>query len=251
MKGKTPFKTELIEGILTITLNGSEAQHPLGLACLDALKETIQEVYDNSAIKSVVITGAGEDIFSTGTAPQEIYALNELNGRKFTERGQETFALIENCHKPILAAINGAALSGGFSLALACHLRIASENATFGFPEVATGMIPSFGGTQRLTHLVGKTKSLELMMTGEQLTAEAAKTLGVISYVVPHKEDLMRSSRALLEKIMVHAPLIVGMLVNCTNAAYNPEENGYQTEANSFAHCCKFEEPKEESPRLG
>ncbi len=245
MENLASFDTELAEGILTITLNSPETHNSLSAACINALREVMQEVYDNSDIKSVVITGAGEDTFATGTAPNEIQALNELNGRKFAEHGQETFALIENCHKPILAAINGAARSGGFSLALACHLRIASENATLSFPEVAMGIIPGFGGTQRLTHLIGKTKALELMMTGEELTAAEAKVLGLVSYVASYKEALMKKSRALLQKIMAHAPLAVGMLVNCTNAAYNPDEDGYQTEANSFAHCCQTEDLKE------
>src|SRR3569623_3037206 len=183
MENLASFETELAEGILTVTLNSPETHNALSTECIDALRKIVQEVYDNGDIKSMVITGAGEDAFSTGTAPSEIRALNELNGRKFAERGQEIFALIENCHKPILAAINGTASGGGFSLALACHLRIASENATFNFPEVAMGIIPSFGGTQRLTHLIGKTKALELMMTGEYLTAAEAKALGIVSYV--------------------------------------------------------------------
>jgi enoyl-CoA hydratase len=245
MEKSVSFETELAEGILTITLNSPETDNSLSSACIDALREVMQEVYDNSDIKSVVITGAGASIFATGTTPSEIQALNELNGRKFAEHGQETFALIENCHKPILAAINGAAIGGGFALALACHLRVAVAHATFSFPEVAMGIIPGFGGTQRLTHLIGKTKALELMMTGEQLTAVEAKDLGVISHVASHKEALLQKSRALLHKIMAHAPLAVGMLVNCTNAAYNPDEDGYQTEANSFAHCCKTDDLEE------
>ena len=245
MENIASFETELTEGILVITLNSPETHNALSTTCIDALREVMQEVYDNSDIKGVVLTGAGEYTFATGTTPSEIQALSELNGRKFAEHGQETFALIENCHKPILAAINGTARGGGFSLALACHLRMATENATFSFPEVAMGIIPGFGGTQRLTHLIGKTKALELMMTGEQLTAAEAKGLGMVSYVANHKEALMEKSSALLHKIIAHAPLAVGMLVNCTNAAYNPNENGYQTEANSFAHCCKTEDLKE------
>jgi enoyl-CoA hydratase len=245
MENLASFETELAEGILTITLNSPEMRNPLSTVCIDALREVMREVYDNSEIKSVIITGTGEAIFATGTAPKEIQALNELNGRKFAEHGQETFALIENCHKPVLAAINGAAVGGGFALALACHLRMAVGHATFSFPEVAMGIIPGFGGTQRLTHLVGKTKAIELMMTGEQLTAAEAKDLGIVSHVVGHKEALLQESRALLHKIMAHAPLAVGMLVNCTNAAYNPDEDGYQTEANSFAHCCKTDDLKE------
>jgi enoyl-CoA hydratase len=245
MDKKASFETTLAEGILTIMLDSPEERNALSTACIDALREVMQEVYDNSEIKSVVITGAGDDIFATGTSPKEIQTLNELNGRKFAEHGQETFALIENCHKPILAAINGAAIGGGFALALACHLRMAVAHATFSFPEVAMGIIPGFGGTQRLTHLIGKTKALELMMTGKQLAAAEAEELGIISHVASHREDLLQKSRELLHTIMAHAPLAVGMLVNCTNAAYNPDEDGYQTEANSFAHCCKTDDLKE------
>jgi len=245
MENLKSLETELEGGILTITFNNPETNNAFTTDYIDALQEIMQEVYDNSDIKSVVITGAGEEAFITDTAPQEIQELNELNGRKFAEHGQEVLALIENCHKPILAAINGAAIGAGFELALACHLRIASESATFRFPEAAIGLIPSFGGTQRLTHLIGKTKALELLMTGEELTAAEAKKLGVISYVASYKEALMKKSRELLQKIMAHAPLAVGMLVNCTNAAYNPDESGYQTEANSFANCCKTEDLQE------
>jgi len=239
------FEIELSEGIFTVTLNSLKGHNVLSAQHIEELRTIIQEVYDNSDIKSVIITGAGEETFATGATPEEIRELSELNGRKFAEHGQETLALIESCHKPILAAINGHAVSGGFELALACHLRIASENATFSFPEVSLGIIPGFGGTQRLTHLIGKTKALELMMTGEQITAVEAKKLGIVSYVVSYKEALMKKSQEILQKIMLHAPLAVGMLVNCSNAAYNPDEDGYQTEANSFANCCKTEDLKE------
>lgn len=245
MEKSLSLETDLLGGILTITLQGSETNNSLSTACIHALNEAIQEVYDNSDIKSVIITGAGETTFATGATPQEIQMLNELNSRKFAEQGQETLALIENCHKPILAAINGAAIGGGFELAMACHLRIATENATFSLPAVATGIIPSFGGTQRLPHLIGKTKALELMMTGGELTAMEAKELGMVNYVTSYKEAAMKKSRELLQKIMTQAPLAVGMLVNCTNAAYNPHEDGYQTEANSFANCCKTKDFEE------
>lgn len=246
MENRVPLETELSEGILTLTL------HNYGLSTIgiDALRELIQEVYDNSEINSVVITGAGEDTFAVGTTPAEMQTLNELNGRKFAEHGQEVFALIENCHKPILAAVNGAAHGEGFSLALACHLRVASENATFSFPEVAMGTIPSFGGTQRLTHLIGKAKALECMMTGKPLTAAAAMTWGIVNYVENHREALIQKGKVLLKKITAQAPLAIGMVINCVNAVYNPHEDGYQTEANSFAHCCKTDDLKEGTAAL-
>ena len=237
--------TDLEAGILIITLNNSEKLNALTTQSINELRTVIQEVYDNSDIKSAIITGAGEEAFSMGADAQEIRELNELNGRKFAENGQEAFSLIENSHKPILAAINGYALGGGCELALACHLRVASENATFGFPEVNRGIIPGFGGTQRLTYLAGKTKALELLMTGDSFTAAEAKEIGLVSHVVSYREAVIKKSKEILHKIMANAPLAVGALVNCTNAAYNPHEDGYQTEANAFANCCKSEDFKE------
>lgn len=165
--------------------------------------------------------------------------MNELNARKFAENGQEVFALIENCPKPIIAAINGYALGGGCELALACHFRLASENAILGFPDIAYGIIPGFGGTQRLTKLIGRTKALELLMTGKCISAEEAEELGLVSDVISYKEEMIKKGREWINKIMVNEHLTVGMLVSCVNAAQNPDEEGYQTEANCFANCFK------------
>jgi len=237
--------TELESGMLIITLNKPEKSNTLTMQTMHELRTVIQEVYDNPDIKSALITGAGEEVFSIGEDVHEIQELNELNGRKFAENGQETFALIESCHKPIIAAINGKALGGGCELALACHLRIATENAIFGFPEVMRGYIPGFGGTQRLTYLLGKTRALELLLTGDTFSAAEAKDIGFINHIVSYKEAVIKKSKEILHKIMANAPLAVGALVNCTNAVYNPHENGYQTEANAFANCCKSEDLKE------
>ena len=233
--------TELDENILTITLNRPDKLNTLTTQSINELRLVIQKVYDDTNVKSVIITGAGE-AFSVGEDWQELQELNELNGRKFAENGQETFALIESCHKPILAAINGAALGGGCELALACHLRIASEEAVFGFPEVTRGIIPGFGGTQRLTHLIGRTKALELLITGIKFSALEAKEIGLINHVVSYKEAVIKKSRSILSTIMANAPLAIGALIDCTNAACNPDEDGYQTEANAFANCCKSED---------
>ena len=228
-----------------ITLSDTRRHNALGTECINALREVIQEVYDNDDIKSAIITGAIENIFAIGAPLEEIKELNEVNSRKFAENGQETLALIENCHKPILAAINGQAHGGGVELALACHLRVASENATFQFPEVSMGLIPSFGGTQRLTHLIGKTRASELLMTGTEITAAEAKDIGIVGRVVSYPDAMLKKGKEILHKIMSNAPLAVGMLVHCTNAASNPNEDGYQTAANSFANCCKTEDFQE------
>lgn len=234
--------TDLEEDILTITLNKPEKLNALTAQTINELRTVIQQIYDDNSIKSAIITGAGEEAFSVGVDLNELQELSELNGRKFSENGQETFALIENCHKPILAAINGDALGGGCELALACHLRVAVESANFGFPEASRGIIPGFGGTQRLTYLVGKTKALELLLTGDNFPAIEAKEMNLVSHVVSYKEAAIKKSRELLHKIMENAPLAIGAIINCTNAVYNPDEDGYQTEANAFANCCKSED---------
>ena len=241
MKSLECLKTELKEGILTIMLRNAKKLNALTTQSINELRDAIQEVYDNSEIKSVIITGAGEKSFVSGADVKEVAGLNEVNGRKFSENGQEVFNLIENCPKPILAAINGYALGGGCALALACHLRVAAENAKFGFPEVSLGTIPGFGATQRLSFLVGKAKTFEIMMTANTLTAAEAKKIGLVNQVVnaKTKDELLEKSKVILKSIMSNAPLAVGMLISCVNAVYHTNEDGYQTEANSFANCCK------------
>ena len=245
MENTESLQTCLEEDILIITFNTPSQVNALTEKSIHKLQEAVQEVYDNSEIKGAIITGEGEEAFATGTETKELLKLNELNARKFAENGQEVFALIENCPKPILAAINGYALGGGCELALACHFRLASENAILGFPEIAFGIIPGFGGTQRLTNLIGRTKALELLMTGKCITAEEAEEMGLVSDVVSYKEEMIKKGREWINKIMVNEPLAVGMLVNCVNAAQNPEEDGYQTEANCFANCFKTASFKE------
>lgn len=232
-------------GILTITIDRVEKLNSLNVDTVEELRIAIQKVYDDKDIKGVIITGRGEKAFVAGADIKEISELNEVNGRKFSENGQEVFALIENCHKPVLAAVNGYALGGGCELAMACHIRIATENAKFGQPEVSLGIIPGYGGTQRLTQLVGKGKAAELLMTGDMITAQEAKKMGLVNHLVPNKEALMEKCEEILEKIISKAPLAVGMIVTCLNAFYTHDENGFQTEANSFASCCKSEDFKE------
>jgi enoyl-CoA hydratase len=233
------------EGVLFLTIERPESLNALNTETIDELREIMQRVYDNKAIKGVVITGSGDKAFVAGADIKEIAALNELNARKFAESGQEVFSLIENCEKPVIAAINGFALGGGCELAMACHIRVASENAKFGQPEVNLGIIPGYGGTQRLTQHIGKGKAMELMMTGDMIGAQEAKSLGLVNHVVSDKEALLQLAEKILRKIIAKAPLAIGMIVNCVNAYFSDEENGYQTESNSFSHCVNTEDFKE------
>ncbi|MEQ8715454.1 MAG: enoyl-CoA hydratase-related protein [Cyclobacteriaceae bacterium] len=235
----------LKEGILTVTINRETQLNALNHDTLAELKETFQSIYDDKDIKGVILTGAGEKAFVAGADIKEFAEVNEVNGRKFSESGQEIFDLIENCHTPVIAAVNGFALGGGCELAMACHVRLASANARFGQPEVNLGILPGYGGTQRLTQLVGKGKALELMMTGDMINAEEAKDLGLVNHVFPDKETLIEKSHEMLMKITSKAPIAIGLVIDCVNAVFNKEENGYQTEANAFARCCGTEDFKE------
>lgn len=228
-------------GILTVTINRAEKLNALNIDTIREIKNAIQYVYDTESIKGAIITGAGPKAFVAGADITEIAELSEVTARSFAERGQEVFAMIERSNKPVIAAVNGFALGGGCELAMACHIRVASENARFGQPEVNLGIIPGYGGTQRLTQLIGKGKAMELMMTADMVNAQEAQQLGLVNHVVP-QEQLMAKSVEIMEKIMSKAPLAIGLVIECVNAVFNNDENGYQTEANAFARCCTSED---------
>ena len=250
MEKTESLQSNLEDGILTITLQSESKSFTLTEKNLNELRSAIQEVYDNDAIEGAIITGEGDEIFALGTHVSELLKLNELNARKFAENGQEVLAFIEDCPKPILAAINGYAFGSGFELALACHFRFASENAVLAFPEIKYGIIPGFGGTQRLTLLLGKTKALEYLMTGKRINAEDAERMGLVSGVVSYKEEMLKKAKKWLTVISNNDDLALGMLVNCVNAAENPDENGFQSEANGFANCFKVPELKKKLMEL-
>lgn len=239
------LELENINGILRLTINRPEKMNALNVQTVQELREAFQLIYDDKKIKGVIVTGAGEKAFVAGADIKEIAALNELNGRKFAENGQEVFSLIENCPKPVLAAIDGYALGGGCELAMACHIRIATVQSNFGQPEVNLGIIPGYGGTQRLTQLIGKGRALEFMMTADLISAKYARKIGLVNHVVKDKEELFVKCDEILTKIISKAPLAISMVISCVNAAFDPEEKGYQTEANSFASCCKSEDFEE------
>ncbi|RIJ43134.1 enoyl-CoA hydratase/isomerase family protein [Pontibacter oryzae] len=232
---------DLQNGILTITINRADKLNALNIETIQEIRNAIQQVYDDSDIKAAIITGAGPKAFVAGADITEIAELSEVTARSFAERGQEVFAMIERSNKPVIAAVNGFALGGGCELAMACHMRVAAEHARFGQPEVNLGLIPGYGGTQRLTQLVGKGKAMELMMTADMIGAQEAQQLGLVNHVVP-QEELITKSTEILEKIMGKAPLAIGLVIECVNAVFNNDENGYQTEANAFARCCTSED---------
>lgn len=238
------LKLDLESNILTITISRTKSLNALNIETVEEIHSAFQDAIADDAVKGIIITGDGDKAFVAGADIKEIAELNELNGRKFSENGQEVFNSIENSEKPVIAAINGFALGGGCELAMACHVRIASENAKLGQPEVKLGIVPGYGGTQRLTQLVGKGKSLELMMTGEMISAEDARILGLVNHVVS-PDNLLKFTRDLMLKILANGPMAVANVISCVNAFFNHEENGFQTEANNFSNCCRTEDFKE------
>lgn len=235
---------DLQDGILTITISREDKLNVLNVATIEEIKKAMGYVYEEKDVKAVIFVGAGTKAFAAGADISEIAELNDVNGRKFSENGQEAFAMIEDCPKPVIAAVNGFALGGGCELAMACHMRVAVATAKFGQPEVNLGIIPGYGGTQRLTLLIGKAKALELMMTADMITAEQALQLGLVNYVVESKDDAIAKCQEILKKIMTKAPLAVGHVISSVNAVYLAED-GYQNEANSFGNCCRTEDFKE------
>ncbi len=229
------------DGVLTITINRADKLNALNSETINEIHNAMQQVYDDETVKGVIITGAGAKAFVAGADIAEISELTEVTARSFSESGQEAFSMIERCNKPVIAAVNGFALGGGCELAMACHMRVANTGARFGQPEVNLGLLPGYGGTQRLTQLVGKGKAMELMMTGDMLNAEEARALGLVNHVVA-PEDLMPRCMEILQKIMSKAPLAVALVIEGVNAVYNKDENGYQTEANAFARLCGSED---------
>jgi len=230
--------------ICTITINRPDKLNALNESVMDDLDAAMDEVYSNADIRSVIITGAGNKAFIAGADISEFLSLTNDEGSDLARKGQNIFFKIEHSHKPVIAAVNGFALGGGCELAMACHFRIAADNAKFGQPEVNLGLIPGYGGTQRLTQLIGKGRALELMMSAAMIDANTALQYGLVNYVVP-QEELMNKAVALLTNINTKAPLAIGKCIQAANAVFDHTKDGFAVEANAFGECFATEDMKE------
>lgn len=229
-------------GIATLTISREKALNALNRQTLDELKHFF-EAYGPSIenLKGVVITGAGEKAFVAGADITEFSGLSATEGQALAQRGQDIFFLIERFHRPVIAAVNGFALGGGCELAMACHLRIAGEKARFGQPEVNLGLIPGYGGTQRLIQYIGKTKAMELLLTADMIGAEDALRLGLINQIVPAGEEVARA-KEMLEKIATKAPFAISKIIETVNAYFEDGEDGFGKEVSAFGECCGTED---------
>ncbi len=236
--------TELTNGILLITINRPDKLNALNKDVFTDLDKVADEIQHNPEIQSAIITGAGEKAFVAGADITEFGGLTKEQAINLAKRGQDVFFKIENSKKPVIAAVNGFALGGGCELAMACHFRIAASNARFGQPEVNLGLIPGYGGTQRLTQLIGKGRAIELLISGNMIDAGTALHYGLVNYVVP-LDELVNKAKSVLSVINTKAPLAVAACIQAANAVYNEAENGYATEINSFGECFATEDMKE------
>lgn len=237
--------TSLESGIFTITINRPDKLNALNKNVIEELSTVIDDVYSNPDIKCAIITGAGPKAFVAGADISEFNSLDSNGGQALAKRGQDlVFNKIENSPKPIIAAVNGFALGGGCELAMSCHFRLASENAKFGQPEVNLGLIPGYGGTQRLTQLVGKGKAMELMMTAQMIDAKEAKELGLVNYVTSSEELLVKTNE-LLNIIMTKAPLAIKHIISLVNKAARGDSDGLQKEIELFGDLFDTNDAKE------
>lgn len=235
---------KLENGILIATISRPKNLNALNLKLLNEIKSLMHVVYNNPEIRGLIITGSGNKAFVAGADIKEFCDFDGSQGKKMVTEGQNVFRIIENSPKPVIAAVNGFALGGGCELAMACHLRIASNNAQFGQPEVKLGIIPGYGGTQRLVQIIGKTKAMELMMTGKTINANEALNIGLVNNISP-EEDLIKTSKELLYSILIQSPIAIKSVIASVNAYYTERIDGYKTEIDEFVKCVEGDDFKE------
>ncbi len=218
-----------------ITINRESKLNAINKATLAELHTAISEAFNNQQVGGIIITGAGQKAFVAGADISEFSSFNSIQGEDLARNGHTTvFDLIANGNKPVIAAVNGFALGGGLELALACHIRVASENAKMGLPEVSLGLIPGYGGTQRLTQLVGKGKAMEMILSADAVTANEAATIGLVNYVVS-QDMLLAKAEEIMNRILLRSPNAIAAAIKAVNAAI--EKSGYETEIAEFAKC--------------
>ena len=229
------------EGVATVTLHRPDALNALSQRLVAELSGAFREARRDAAVRGVVVTGSGDKAFAAGADIAEFADMEPLTAHRFAVRGQGVFNGIEAMAKPVVAAVNGFALGGGCELAMACHLRVASETAQFGQPEVQLGLIAGYGGTQRLPRLVGLGVATEMLLTGDRISAQRAYEVGLVNRVVA-PEALLETAREMVLKIASKAPVAVAMTLQALRAADLPLASGLAQEAALFAQCAATED---------
>ncbi len=245
MNNYTTLSIAIAERIALVTINRPDKLNALNAECKSELKDAFTTIKTHTDIDAVILTGAGEKAFVAGTDITELLTLDAETGKEFASGGQAIFDLIQHLGKPVIAAVNGYALGGGCELALACHIRFASENAKFGQPEVNLGVIPGYGGTQRLARLIGTGNAVEMILTGNQINAQTALRIGLVNNVVSLAE-LIPTCRELAKTIIAKGQLAVRMSLKAINASMEmPLSEGLKVEAGLFGEACSTADAKE------
>ena len=220
--------------IAVVTLNRPAKLNALNKDTLAELHSAFSDLEKNEAVQVIILTGSGEKAFVAGADIAEFANFSTQEGTQLAANGhQKVFNHIENLKKPVIAAVNGFALGGGLELAMACHFRVASDNAKMGLPEVTLGLIPGYGGTQRLPQLVGKGRAMEMILTASMITASEAKGYGLVNHVVPQNE-LLEFCQGLAQKIIKNAPVALSEAIQAINASVDKTKNGYEQEIHAF-----------------
>jgi enoyl-CoA hydratase len=231
--------------IAYVTVNRPKVLNALNMATMDELRAAFHEIKNDAAMRVVILTGSGEKAFIAGADIGELSKHDAVSGKEYTHRGQSVLNLIERLGKPVIACINGFALGGGCEIAMACTMRLASENAKLGQPEVKLGIIPGYGGTQRLPRLVGKGIAMQLVLTGEMISAQEARRIGLVNEVTAPAELIPRAE-AIAQKIIGNAPLAVQYAMEAVNHGMEmTEAEGQFLEATLFGLCCTTADMKE------
>lgn len=230
------------EGIVKLTVNRPEKLNALNAEVLNDLDRAISWIEKEPQVKAVILTGVGEKAFVAGADIAEFTSLDRSSGEQLSKKGQDILMRIEQCSHPWLAAVNGYALGGGAELAMACHLRIGSANAVFGLPEVSLGLIPGYGGTQRLPLLVGRSKAMEMVLTGRQMKADEAFQCGLL-HAIAEDEGVVEMGEKLLLKVLKNGPIAVRHAIQAILHA--GEEKGYQRESALFGDLCQTDDFRE------
>ncbi len=239
------LKTENRDGILFVTIDRPKVLNALNAQTVGEIEDVFESARDDDSVRAVIVTGGGEKAFVAGADINELAKMNPITGKMTSERGQDVFTRIERFPKPVIAAINGFALGGGCELALACHIRIASEKAQIGLPEVTLGIIPGYGGTQRMARLLGKGKALELICTGDRIGAAEAERIGLVNKVVP-ADQLLTAAEEMARRIMSRGPLAIRAAIEAVmRGSEMPFEEGQFLEATLFGLLCASEDTKE------
>jgi enoyl-CoA hydratase len=238
-------RTETRDGVCIITIDRPKVLNALNAQTVGEIGEAFEQARTDEAVKAVIVTGGGEKAFVAGADIRELATMTPITGKETAERGQRIFRAIERFPKPVIAAINGFALGGGCELALACHIRIASENAQLGLPEVTLGIIPGYGGTQRMTRLLGKGKALELICTGDRIGAAEAEKIGLVNRVVP-ADQLMATAEEMARKIASRGPLAVRAAIEAVMVGSDMSfDEGQVLEATLFGLLASTDDMKE------